>query len=148
MSRRIVATAAAGAALLAGCGSDQGYPPAAEPAVAPEPQTPPAGLVIDLPAGEAEGVVADPESGLAAVATRDPDLLYLVSDPLGDRRLRRIRIPESPRHMQLAGPGGPVLLTAERSDELVRVGLPDGELRTTLVGDFPHDAASAGRRGT
>jgi hypothetical protein len=129
-----------------GCGSDEGFPPPAEPGVAPEPTTDPAGVVIDLGEGEAEGVVADPVTGIAAVATRDPDRLFLVGDPLGDPELRRVQIPESPRHMQLAAPGGPILTTAERSDDLVEVSLPEGEVTTTRVGDFPHDAAQAGGR--
>lgn len=131
---------------LAACGSEEENPPPAEPGVAPEVDTPPAGIVIELPGGgEAEGVAADPETGVAAVATRDPDRLFLVEDPLaeGEPKLREVRIPESPRHMQLAAPGGPILTTAERSDDLVEIALPGGEVSTVEVGDFPHDAAEA-----
>lgn len=131
---------------LAACGSEEQNPPPAEPGVAPEVDTPPAGTVIELPGGgEAEGVAADPETGVAAVATRDPDRLFLVEDPLaeGGPKLREVKIPESPRHMQLAEPGGPILTTAERSDDLVEIALPGGEVSTVDVGDFPHDAAAA-----
>jgi hypothetical protein len=141
-----LAVAVAAGSAVAACGSDEGFPPAAEPGVAPEPTTRPAGVVIDLGRGEAEGVVADPVTGIAAVATRDPDRLFLVSDPLGEVRMRRVAIPESPRHMQLAAPGGPILTTAERSDDLVEVSLPEGEVTTVRVGDFPHDATRAGGR--
>jgi DNA-binding beta-propeller fold protein YncE len=139
------ALAAAAALLITACGSDPEFPPPAEPAVAPEPTAEPVGAVIELPGeGEAEGVVADPETGLAAVGTRDPDALFLVADPLSRRPdIRRIEIPESVRHLQLAEPGGPVLGTAERTDTLLEVTLPTGKVRTTPVGDFPHDATAA-----
>lgn len=133
-------------ALGAGCGSEQGFPPPAEPDTAPAITIEPAGVVIDLPGnGEAEGVIADPETGIAAVGTRDPDQLLLVTDPLGPGkpRIRNVEIPESPRHIQLAAAGGPVLTTAERSDDLVEVELPSGRVSTVRVGDFPHDAAAA-----
>ena len=134
---------------LAACGSEEGFPPPAEPETAPAPSAEPAGAVIDLPGeGEAEGVIADPGTGIAAVATRDPDQLLLVSDPLGPGRpkLRRVAIRESPRHMQLAAPGGPILTTAERTDDLVEIDLPGGEVSTVRVGDFPHDVTAAGGR--
>lgn len=56
---------------------------------------------------------------------------------------KRLRLPESPRHLQLAGPGGPVLVPAERADSLITVSLPGGEMRRTKVGRFPHDATPA-----
>lgn len=134
-------------ALLAGCGSEEeANEPPAEPGTAPEPTSKPAGIVIGLGRGEAEGVAADPETGVAAVATRDPDQLFLVSDPFGARKVEKVAIPESPRHMQLAEPGGPILTTAERTDDLVEIRLPDGAVTTTKVGDFPHDATRAARK--
>jgi DNA-binding beta-propeller fold protein YncE len=141
------AIAALVATSLLACGSEEGLPPPAEPGVAPAPSTAPAGTVLTLPGGgEAEGVIADPKTGLAAVGTRDPDALYLVEDPLGEAIARRVAIPESPRHMQLAGPGGPILTTAERTDDLVRVFLPGGRVGSVRVGDFPHDATEAAGR--
>ncbi len=146
MSRRpILALACAlSLALPAGCGgSDDGLTPAAEPAVSPPLKRRPAGRVIPI-GNKPEGVVADAKTRLLAVGLTDPDLLVLVDmDTL--EVVRRIPLPESPRHLRLAGPGGPVLVPAERSDELVEVFLPGGRLRRTAVGGFPHDAASDGR---
>lgn len=138
------AIAALAAVSLLACGSEEAFPPPMEPGVAPEPTTEPVGTVLALPGdGEAEGVIADPATGLAAVGTRDPDALYLTKDPLGKAVIRRVAVPESPRHMQLAAPGGPILTTAERTDDLVRVWLPGGRVGSVRVGDFPHDATAA-----
>lgn len=146
--RSAVAVVVAATLLITACGSDPEFPPPAEPGVAPEPSAAPVGAVIELPgAGEAEGVVADPKTGLAAVGTRDPDALFLVAELLSNRPgIRRIEIPESVRHLQLAEPGGPVLGTAERTDALLEIELPTGDVRTTPVGDFPHDATAAAGR--
>jgi DNA-binding beta-propeller fold protein YncE len=117
-------------------------PPAPEPAEAPGSGTEPAGRIIDL-GDSPEGIAADPETGLVAVALREPDELALVNGESGEI-LRRVELPESARHLSIAAPGGPVLVPAERSDSLVQVGLPDGEIESeTPVGKFPHDAAAA-----
>lgn len=92
-----------------------------------------------------EGVVADSRTGLVAVGLRNPDALAIV-DGRSDRVTRRVPLPESPRHLQLEAPGGPVLVPAERADALVRVPLRPGPLASTRVGRFPHDAAAAGGR--
>ncbi len=142
--------------LIAGCGSEEGFPPPAEPATSPKVESledlP--GVIVDLP-GEAEGIVADPETGIVGVSVRDPDKLLLVSDmlppeprkgevtPMASPNWREVKVPESARHMQLAAPGGPILTTAEYTDDLVEVSLPDGKVTTTKVGDFPHDATQA-----
>nr|MDQ3990227.1 YncE family protein [Actinomycetota bacterium] len=75
--------------MLAGCGSEpagpprEPLPPAAEPAEAPEPTRAPAGRVV--PVGPiAEGVVADPVTGLVAVGLRDPFRLALVDGRTGE----------------------------------------------------------------
>lgn len=144
-ARAIAATlACTGALAIVACGSDEeGFPPPAEPAASPQLSTDPAGIVIDLDGGEAEGITADPQTGTVVVATRDPDRLFLVSEPTAARpRITEVKIPESPRHIQLAAPGGPALATAERTDQLLEINLPDGDLRTTKVGDFPHDAGA------
>ena len=92
---------------------------------------------------EPEGLVADPETGLVAVGLRDPDQLALINSDTGEV-VRKIDLPESPRHLGLAAPGGPVLVPAERANELVQVSLPGGEITdTTPVGKFPHHAAAA-----
>lgn len=116
-------------------------PPAPEPAKAPSSEEKPAGRVISL--GNApEGLAADPETGLVAVALRKPAELALVDGESG-KVSRRVDLPGSARHLDLAAPGGPVLVPAESSDSLVQVGLPDGEIVSeTPVGDFPHNAAA------
>jgi DNA-binding beta-propeller fold protein YncE len=145
--------AAALAALLAvallplACGGDDApeagprppYPPrAAEPAASPPQAGEPTGRVVRVGAGP-EGVAFDPETGLVAVGLRDPDLLALVDGATGEVR-RRVPLPAAPRHLTLAGPGGPVLVPAEEADALAVVALPDGEAEVVRVGDHPHDA--------
>ena len=136
-----------GAVLLAGCGFGGGEaqrepPPAPEPAEAPPLEEEPAGRVVEV--GPApEGVAVDPETGLVAVALRNPNELALVDGESGEIS-QRVGLPESARHIDIAAPGGPVLVPAEGSDSLVQVGLPDGEIvGETPVGDFPHAAAAA-----
>jgi len=133
--------------VLAGCGSGEGEaqrepPPAPEPAEAPPLEEEPAGRVVEV--GPApEGVAVDPGTGLVAVALRNPNELALVDGESG-KTSQRIELPESARHIDIAAPGGPVLVPAEGSDSLVQVGLPDGEIvDETPVGDFPHAAAAA-----
>lgn len=133
-----------GLLLLAGCGgSGDGLAPAAEPAVSPPLEERPAGRVIPI-GNKPEGLVADPRTRLLAVGLTNPDQLALVDMDTLDV-VRWIPLPESPRHLRLARPGGPVLVPAERSDQVIEVFLPGGRLRRTGVGDFPHDAASDGR---
>jgi len=92
-----------------------------------------------------EGLAFDPETGLVAVGLRRPDALALVDGATGAVR-RRVPLPGAPRHLELARPGGPVLVPAEGADALVEVALPGGEARSTRVGDQPHDAAFLGGR--
>jgi DNA-binding beta-propeller fold protein YncE len=89
-----------------------------------------------------EGLAFDPGTGLLAVGLTDPDRLALVEGDTG-RVIRRVRLPESARHLTLAAPGGPVLVPAERSHAIIEVSLPDGRLCSARVGRFPHDAARA-----
>ena len=138
---------------LAGCGSEQGASEqqgadeaassrAPEPAEAQPLEEEPAGELIKV-GNEPEGVVADPVTGLVAVGLRDPDLLALVDGSSGEV-VRNVELPESPRHLQLAAPGGPVLVPAEGADTLVQVSLPEGEITSeTTVGSNPHDATVA-----
>jgi len=116
-------------------------PPAPEPAKAPPLEEKPAGRVVEV--GNApEGIAADPDTGLVAVALRKPAELALVDGESG-KVSRRVDLSGSARHLNLAAPGGPVLVPAESSDSLVQVGLPDGEIVSeTPVGDFPHNAAA------
>jgi DNA-binding beta-propeller fold protein YncE len=133
--------------LLVGCGAEQDAaqkrpPPAPEPAEAPPLEKKPAGRVVEV--GPApEGIAADPKTGLVAVALRNPNELALVDGQSGET-VRKVELPESARHLDLAGAGGPVLVPAEGSDSLVQVALPDGKITSeTPVGDFPHAAAAA-----
>jgi DNA-binding beta-propeller fold protein YncE len=143
--RTLGIAALAAVAVVTGCGgSSDRLPPAAEPARSPPLDREPVGSVVSV-GNKPEGLAYDPVTGLLAVGLTDPDVLALVEGDSG-RTVRRIPLPESPRHLTLAAPGGPVLVPAERADAVVEVFLPGGRLRTTQVGRFPHDAARARRR--
>ncbi len=141
------------ALLVAACGGDDAGADAttteplgaAEPAQAPVPDVEPAGTVVEL-APQPEGMVYDDETDILAVAVRNATELVLVQGATGEE-VRRVALPGHARHLQLAGPGGPVLVPAEDSDTLVTVSLPDGETTQTEVGEYPHDATetSSGR---
>lgn len=133
------------AAAVAGCGGGskpQVLPPAPEPAKSPPARERPAGRVVKV-GHKPEGLAFDARTGLLAVGLAKPDRLALVDGRTG-RVVRRIRLASAPRHLQLAAPGGPVLVPAEMSDELIEVSLPGGRATGARVGDFPHDAARAG----
>jgi DNA-binding beta-propeller fold protein YncE len=100
-------------------------------------------MVLPLP-GAPEGLAVDDRDGLLAVGLRDPDGVALVSVRTG--RVRKVvRLPGAPRHLQLAGPAGPVLAPAEQAGRLFQVALPGGTVvADTRVGRQPHDAAAAG----
>ena len=131
----------AAALLAAGCGSAAENPPPAEPAVSPPLAERPAGQVRRV-GSEAEGVVADPVTGLAAISFRDPNRIELIDVATG-RTVKRVPTGDPARHLSLAGPGGPVLAPIEYRDELLRIELPSGRTSSVAVGDFPHDAAEA-----
>jgi DNA-binding beta-propeller fold protein YncE len=138
----LVAALASLAALLVACGgSSDRLAPAAEPARSPPLEREPAGTVVPL-GHKPEGLAFDPVTGLLAAGLTNPDRLAIVDGHTG-RVVRRIRLPESPRHLRLAARGGPVLVPAERANALVEVALPGGRLRSTRVGRFPHDGARA-----
>ena len=134
---------------IAGCGSldENRTPKAAEPARAPKPREAPAGQVVrvgSLP----EGVVADTRTPGVAVGVREPDELVLLDGRSG-RVIRRVKLPAAPRHLQLAGSGGPVLVPAERANALAEVplsGRTGSRFRETAVGAQPHDATAVGDR--
>jgi DNA-binding beta-propeller fold protein YncE len=140
-ARFAVAAVALPAALTACGGSSDHLPPAAEPARSPPLHREPAGRVV--PVGhKPEGLAFDPATGLLAVGLTNPDRLALVDGDSG-RTVRRIRLPESPRHLKLGAPGKSVLVPAERANAIIEVSLPGGRLRTARVGRFPHDATRA-----
>lgn len=140
------AAALVASVLLAGCGaapsSPTPLPPAPEPAVAPPLARNPAGALYPLPAGEPEGVAIDPVTNTVVAALRKPDRLALM-DLRQPGSVRTVELPAAARHLQLAGPGGPVLVPGEDTDLLVEASLPGGQLlRRTKVGRQPHDAAA------
>jgi hypothetical protein len=114
-----------------------------EPARAPALARAPAGTVLLMP-GVPEGLAVDHRDGLLAVGLHRPDGVALVSAVTG--RVRKVvRLPGAPRHLQLAGPAGPVLVPAEQGGRLFQVALPSGTVvADTRVGRQPHDAAAAG----
>ena len=115
--------------------------PAAEPARSPPLEAEPVGRVV--PVGhKPEGLAFDRRTGLLAVALTRPDRLALVDGRSG-RTVRRVRLPGAARHLALARPGGPVLVPAEDTDQLVTVSLPGGRPRATRVGRQPHAAVAA-----
>jgi DNA-binding beta-propeller fold protein YncE len=135
---------------VAACGAGRGHqvvralPAAAEPAVAPAPAQRPAGRSVrvgTLP----EGIVVAPRTAEVVVAVRDPAQLVVIAARNG-RVLQRVSIPAPPRHLELAGPGGSVLVPAEPIDRLLELSLPSGRVRTIAVGAHPHDAAAAAGR--
>lgn len=144
MNRRTAAVLVL-ALLASGCGGEAepaGPEPlgAAEPGRSPELTTEPAGSVRPLDT-QPEGMVYDAETGVLAVAVREPNRLLLVDGSSGEVQVE-VPLPGHARHLQLAGPGGPVLVPAEDSDVFVAVELPGGEVLETAVGEYPHDAAS------
>jgi hypothetical protein len=142
-----LAVAAAGAGCGTGGAGDVSATPVRtdvpEPARAPALTRAPAGTVRPMP-GAPEGLAMDEADGLLAVGLRRPDGLALVSAMTG-RVQRVVRLPGAPRHLQLAGPRGPVLVPAEQVGRLFQVALPGGQVvADTKVGRQPHDAAAAG----
>ena len=90
-----------------------------------------------------EGVVVDPQTHIVAVGVRDPLGLVLLDATTG-AVLRRIALPGGLRHLQLAAPGGPVLVPDEGANRLIRVTLPGGEIASEVTtGVVPHDATAA-----
>ncbi|MDA2895367.1 YncE family protein [Mycolicibacterium sp. BiH015] len=119
-----------------------GLPGAAEPQRAGTPATPPPGRQVRVGASP-EGIVVDPVTRTVAVATRDPFELVLLNADTGDIT-GRTPIPGAVRHLQLAEPGGPVLVPVESADALVRVELPGGAAEPQIItGTVPHDASQA-----
>lgn len=118
----------------------EGLPPPAEPQRAPAPATPPPGRLV--PVGDApEGVVVDATTRTVAVAKRNPNELVLINADTGVVT-KRVPLPGFVRHLQLARPGGPVLVPVESANALVRVDLPGGAAEPQVItGTVPHDAS-------
>jgi DNA-binding beta-propeller fold protein YncE len=78
-----------------------------------------------------------------AVGVRDPFALTLLDADTGTV-VRKVPLPGELRHLQLAAPGGPVLVPDEGTNQLIRVALPGGEVTSqVLTGVVPHDATAA-----
>ena len=118
---------------------------APEPAVSPPARPHLPGTVIPL-AGTPEGVAID-QTGLVAVSVRNPGgiVLFKIASP---RSRRTVAIPGEARHLALDTPAGPLLVPDEPIDRLIEVGLPSGEITSSVpVGRNPHNAAG-GAGGT
>jgi len=96
-----------------------------------------------IPVGDqAEGAVADPVTHLVAVGVRNPAGLALVDGRSG-QALGRLPLPGTLRHLQLAAPGGPVLVPDEDSGALITVALPAGTVLARVpIGRLPHHATA------
>ncbi|MCV7173265.1 YncE family protein [Mycobacterium manitobense] len=117
-------------------------PPPAEPQQAPRQTAPVPGRTVAVGTAP-EGVVVDAQTRIVAVATRKPDTLVLLDADSGDV-VARTPLPGFVRHLQLAAPGGPVLVPVESADALIRVELPGGRAEPQVItGTVPHDAAQA-----
>lgn len=117
-------------------------PPPAEPQQAPRPEGPVPGRTVPVGAAP-EGVVVDAVTRTVAVATRDPNELVLLNADTGEVT-GRTPLPGFVRHLQLAAPGGPVLVPVESANALIRVELPGGRAEPQiLTGTVPHDASQA-----
>jgi len=116
-------------------------PPAAEPQNAP-PSGPTPGRTVSVGTAP-EGVAVDAVTRTVAVAKRNPNELVLIDADTG-AITGRTPLPGFARHLQLAAPGGPVLVPVESANALVRVELPGGRAESqVLTGTVPHDAAQA-----
>jgi DNA-binding beta-propeller fold protein YncE len=90
-----------------------------------------------------EGVVVDSQTRIVAVGVRDPFALTLLDAATG-AVIEKVPLPGGLRHLQLAAPGGPVLVPDEGANQLLRVALPGGEVTSqVLTGVVPHDATQA-----
>src|ERR1700738_639041 len=120
-----------------------GLPSAAGPLKGP-PLPPEAPIGWNISVGHApEGIVVDARTRKVVVATHNPNELVFIDAGSGDIP-GRIPLPGRVRHLQLAAPGGPVLVPVESTDSLVRVNLPDGPAPAPIrTGTEPHDAAAA-----
>ena len=120
-----------------------GLPPPAEPQSAPPQTAPVPGRIV--PVGKApEGVVVDAATRTVAVAKRDPNELVLLNADTG-QVVQRVPLPGFVRHLQLADPGGPVLVPVESANALVRVELPNGRALPQIVTGHRAPRRRAGR---
>jgi DNA-binding beta-propeller fold protein YncE len=119
-----------------GVGSPTPVPPrAAEPAASPALSSTPVGTVV-VAGPLAQGVAVDPSTGTVAVGQVGGADLF---DEAG-RHIASVDLPSAPRHIALAGPGGPFLVPAEASAEVGFVDEPTGTVAALVAtGRMPHD---------
>ena len=116
--------------------------PPAEPGLAPAPAGPLLGRLVAV-GDSPEGIVVDAQTRTVAVAKRNPNELVLINVDSGVVT-GRVPLPGFARHLQLAKPGGPVLVPVESANALVRVNLLGGPAEPPLItGTVPHDASEA-----
>jgi len=135
--------------LLAACGGDDGETGsdegddagAAEPAGAAPLDEEPAGTVTEV-APLPQGIVYDARTDLLAVAVHEPYRLLLL-DPTTLEEVESVELPGKARHLQVARPGGPVLVPSETANQLIEVSVPEAEVRATDVEEYPHDATGS-----
>lgn len=119
-----------------------GLPPAAEPQSAPPQTNPIPGRIVPVGASP-EGVVVDSVTRIVAVAKREPTEILLLNADTG-RMVGSVGVPGFARHLQLAAPGGPVLVPVESINALIRIDLTNGDAEPLiLTGTVPHDATQA-----
>jgi DNA-binding beta-propeller fold protein YncE len=117
-------------------------PPPPEPQNAPPQSRPLPGRIVPVGASP-EGVVVDAVTRTVAVAKRRPNELILLNADTG-QIVNRVGVPGFARHLQLAAPGGPILVPVESMNALIRVDLPSGYPEPLIfTGTVPHDAAQA-----
>jgi DNA-binding beta-propeller fold protein YncE len=138
----LVAAVGCGEPPSAGPNTTTGLPPPAEPVAGPEQTEPIPGRVV--PVGDApEGVVVDAVTRTVAVAKRNPNEVVFLNADSG-AITGRTPLPGFARHLQLAAPGGPVLVPVESANSLVRIVLPSGRAELPITtGAGPHDATQA-----
>jgi DNA-binding beta-propeller fold protein YncE len=139
----VVASTVVAAVLVAACSGSKpkaAHLGAAEPAVAPTATSAPAGQSVAVGAAP-EGIVYDPVTKLVAVTVRNPDRLVLL-DGTTLKIEKEIRLAGHARHLQLAGPGGPVIVPEENANVLGLVALPGGAVTELPTGKSPHDASA------
>ncbi len=144
MLRRGVGIVVVGLA-LAGCGAQHAAAPAKSPAAEPAHDAKTAAV---LP-GHSVKVGADPQgiavaatAGLVAVGVHSPTAAIVLLSARTGRVVKRVRIAGAPRHLAVAGPGGPVLVPEERQNQLVELALSSDTTKSFAVGDFPHSVAA------
>jgi DNA-binding beta-propeller fold protein YncE len=117
-------------------------PPPPEPQNAPPQDRRLPGRIVPVGASP-EGVVVDAVTRTVAVAKRRPNELILLNADTG-QIVNRVGVPGFARHLQLAAPGGPILVPVESMNALIRVDLPSGYPEPLIfTGTVPHDAAQA-----